>query len=78
MNQLLFLALNTDIYPANHPSGMRGLLIAFIIGVLVIAIVGGLIWMIDRYVHQIPDPVKLVAAIILVALVLIWACSAFF
>lgn len=77
MNTLLALAYN-DIYPANHAAGLKGVLLGFILGILVIAVVAGFIWMIDRYIHVIPDPVKLVTAIILVALVLIWAVTVFF
>jgi hypothetical protein len=58
------------------PAGIKGLLIGFLILVIVLAIIGGLVWCIENWVHPLPPPVKLVLAIILVILVIIWAINA--
>lgn len=78
MYPLLIAAFtNSDIYPANHPAGLKGMLISFLVAVVVLLIVAGLIWLIENYIHPIPSPVKLVVAIILVVCVIIWAISNF-
>jgi hypothetical protein len=59
------------------PSGLHGILVTFLILVIVLAIIGGLIWCIERWVHPLPPPVKLVLAIVLVILVIIWALNVF-
>jgi len=58
------------------PAGIKGLLIAFLILVVVLAIIGGLVWCIESWIHPLPPPVKLVLAIILVILVIIWGINA--
>jgi hypothetical protein len=73
----LFAVANSDIYPANHPAGLKGILIQFLVAIVVLGIVAGLFWFIDNYIHKIPDPVKMVAAVILVIAVIIWAISIF-
>jgi hypothetical protein len=55
---------------------VRDLLIGFLLLVLVLAIIAGVIWCIERWIHPLPPPVKLVLAIILVILVILWAISA--
>lgn len=57
------------------PAGIKGLLIAFLILVVVLAIIGGLVWCIEKWIHPLPPPVKLVLAIILVILVIIWGIN---
>ena len=59
------------------PAGLHGLLVSFLILVIVLAIIGGLIYCIERWIHPIPAPVKLVIAIVLVILVIIWALTVF-
>ena len=59
------------------PAGLHGLLVSFLILVIVLAIIGGLIYCIERWIHPIPAPVKLVIAIVLVILVIIWALPVF-
>lgn len=76
MNLMLAVA-QSDIWPTNHPTGLKGLLISFLIAVVVLLICAGLIWLIENYIHAIPDPVKLVVAVILVIAVIIWAISNF-
>jgi fructose-specific phosphotransferase system IIC component len=66
MNTLYFLA----VIPPLH-----NLLIGFLILVLILAVVGGLIYCIEAWVHPIPPPIKLVLAIVLVVLILIWAVN---
>jgi hypothetical protein len=57
-------------------AGIKGLLIGFLILVIVLAIIGGLVWCIENWVHPLPPPVKLVLAIILVILIIIWGINA--
>jgi hypothetical protein len=54
-----------------------GLLISFLYIVLVLAIIGGLIYCIEAFVSPIPGPIKLVFAIILLILLVIWALRNF-
>ncbi len=54
---------------------LHGLLIGFLVLVIVLAIVGGLLWCIENWVHPIPAPIKLVVAIVLVILVIIWGIN---
>lgn len=57
--------------------GLKGLLLAFILMVICIAIIAGLIWCIERWVSPVPAPIKLIIALILIALILIWAINSF-
>jgi len=57
--------------------GVSALLIQFIVLLIVLAIVAGLIWAIESWVHPVPAQAKLVLALILVLLVVLWAISAF-
>ena len=54
---------------------LHGLLIGFLILVIVLAVIGGLVWCIENWISPLPPPVKLVLAIILVILVIIWALN---
>ena len=56
---------------------LHALLIQFLILVIVLAIIGGLIYCIEKWIHPLPPPVKLVLAIVLVILVIIWALQMF-
>lgn len=67
------LLLTASTMPAN----LHGLLVSFLILVIVLAIIGGLLWCIERWIHPIPSPVKLVIAIVLVILVILWALNVF-
>lgn len=73
---LILAYANSDIFPANH-TGLKGLLITFLIAIVVLCIVAGLIWFIENYIHPLPDMVKLVAAVVLVIGVIIWAITVF-
>lgn len=68
-----------DIFPAHSSGGLKGLLISFIIALIVLAIVAGLIWAIETYINKgpLPSGVRLVIALILVVLVILWAISNF-
>lgn len=68
----------TVILTAVASGGVVHLLISFLILLVVLAIIGGLIYAIETWVHPIPPPVKLVIAIILVLLVIIWAVQQFY
>lgn len=56
---------------------LKGLIFGFIILVLVIAFIAGLIWCIDQWIHPIPPPAKLIIALVMVALILLWAVETF-
>ena len=56
---------------------LRTCLIQFLVLVIVLAIIGGLIYCIEKWVHPLPPPVKLVLAIVFAILVLIWALNMF-
>jgi hypothetical protein len=78
MNLLAFAS--TDIWPAHQAAaggGVKGILVMFLICIVVLAVVAGLIWAIETFIHALPDMLKLVIAIVLVVCVLIWAVSVF-
>lgn len=54
---------------------LRGLLVSFLILVAVLAVVGGLLYCIETWIAPIPGVVKLVVAIILLIIVVIWAAN---
>ena len=62
----------TLMFAVISPS-LHGLLIGFLVLICILAVVAGLLWAIEHWIHPIPPPVKLVIAIILVIAVLIWA-----
>jgi hypothetical protein len=70
-NPLLIAAINT--------SGLKGLLITFLIAVIIIFVVAGLIYLIETYINKapLPTPVRLVIALIMVVCVILWAISNF-
>ena len=53
------------------------LLTDFLVLVAVLAVAWGLMWGIEKWIHPIPQPVKLVLAIGLLILVILWAMSNF-
>ena len=57
--------------------GIIGLLELFLVAILVLAIIAGLIWAIERWISPIPSEVKLVLAIVIVILVVIFALRQF-
>ena len=57
--------------------GLVHLLISFLILVVVLAIIAGLVYLIETWFHPLPPMVKLVLAIILVILVIIWGVQNF-
>lgn len=69
------LHLMTYLIAAAPP--LQELLIGFLVLVVVLAVIGGLIWAIEQWIHPIPAPVKLVVAIVLVILVIIWGIKLF-
>ena len=52
---------------------LHSLLIGFLILVIVIAVIAGLMWLIENYISPIPAPVKLVLAIIILIMIVLWA-----
>ena len=75
------LLIAGDIFPAHSGggSGLKGLVITFIIALIVLAIIAGLIWVIETYINKapLPAPVRLVIALILIVLLILWAISNF-
>jgi hypothetical protein len=57
-------------------TGLTGILISFLYIIIILAIIWGLLWCIENWISPIPPPVKLVLAIILLALIVIWAINA--
>jgi L-asparagine transporter-like permease len=57
--------------------GLVGILVWFLWAILIIAVIAGLIWLIERWVSPIPNEVKLVIAIILIIVVVILALQHF-
>ncbi len=56
-------------------SGLHGILIGFLIIVIVLACLIGLLWVIEKYISPIPAIVKLILAIIILVLCVIWAAG---
>ena len=54
---------------------LKGLLIGFLVIVIVLAMLIGLLYLIERYISPIPGIVKLILAVVLLILVLIWAAG---
>jgi hypothetical protein len=79
MNTLLnLLAANTDIWPS-HAGGLKGILIGLLVMLIVLFVVAGLVWVIETYINKgpLPTPVRLVIALVMVILVIIWAFDFF-
>lgn len=55
-----------------NTASLQNLLIGFLVLIVVLAVIYGLIWAIENWIHPIPPPVKLVLAIVLVVLVILW------
>lgn len=55
---------------------VRELLIGFLVIVIIIAVIAGLLWCIEQWIHPLPAMVKLVLAIVLVVLIILWALNA--
>lgn len=55
------------------------ILLSFLVLLLVLAVVGGLMWAIETWIlkEALPKPVRVVIAIVLVILVVIWALTQF-
>lgn len=77
MHLVLAAIQNSDIWPADHPVGLKGILISFIVALVVLAFIVALLYVIDKYVHTLPDGFKLIVAIILSAAVVIWGITLF-
>ena len=45
-------------------AALNGLLLKFLYAVLLLAVIGGLFYCIDTFIHPIPGPIKLIIAII--------------
>lgn len=71
MNALLLLAASSQSLPQ--------ILVSFLVLLVVLAVVGGLIWAIETWILRgsIPQPIKVVIAIVMVLLVVIWALTQF-
>lgn len=72
MNLLL-----TSFLPAMASPNLQSILIGFLVLIVVLAVIGGLVWAIEAWIHPLPPPVKLVLAIVLVILVILWGMKTF-
>lgn len=54
-----------------------GLLIGFLYVVLALVIVAALIYCVDTFIYPIPGPIKLVLAVIVLILIIVWALKQF-
>jgi cobalamin biosynthesis protein CobD/CbiB len=70
------LTSTTLVLAASSPD-LKTLLVGFLVLIVVIAIIGGLMWAIEHFISPIPPPVKVIIAIVLVALLVIWAINMF-
>lgn len=52
-------------------AAVSGLLMKFLYAVLILAVVGGLLYCIDAFIHPIPGPIKLVIAIIVLIVIVL-------
>lgn len=59
---------------AGAPS-VKTLLIGFLLIALGILCVAGIIYLIETYISPIPTPIKLIVAIVILILVVLWLCS---
>lgn len=66
--------MNTLLMTTYQP---KELIIGFIIAVLILGVVGGLIWCIEKWIAPIPAPGKTIVAVILVVLLVLWAVMNF-
>jgi uncharacterized protein YacL len=59
--------------------GLVGILIAFLVMIVVLAVIAGLIWAIETWIIKAPLPamIRLVIGLILILLVVIWALQQF-
>jgi hypothetical protein len=57
---------------AANTSGLVNLLWMLLWAIVIIAVIGGVIWAIGKYIHPIPPPILLVIAAILLVVFLIW------
>jgi len=77
MDNLVLLAYKNSILTTGDSSGLKGLLLTVLFAIIILAIVAGLIWCIERWFAPIPAPGKTVIAVILAICVLLWAISNF-
>ena len=54
---------------------LHGILIGFLVIIIVLACLIGLLWVIEKYISPIPGIVKLILAIIILILCVIWAAG---
>ena len=53
-------------------ASIQSLLIGFLIIILIIAILAGIIWFVEKYIHALPDMVKVIIAIAVIILAILW------
>ncbi len=56
-------------------SNLHGILIGFLIIVIVLACLIGLLWIIEKYISPVPGIVKLILAVVILILCIIWAAG---
>jgi len=57
-------------------TGLTGILISFLTILIILAVIWGLLWAIENWISPIPQPVKLILALILLVAIVIWAIQA--
>jgi hypothetical protein len=57
-------------------AGLTGILISFLTILIILAVIWGLLWAIENWISPIPQPVKLILALILLVAIVIWAIQA--
>ena len=55
---------------------LQHLLQGFLVLVVILAIIWGLLWCVENWISPVPPPVKLVLAIVILILVVLWAMGA--
>lgn len=56
---------------------LHGILIGLLILVIVIACIAGLLWCIENWISPVPAMIKLILAIVILILVVLWAFQMF-
>lgn len=54
---------------------VKALIIGFLLIALGILAIAGLMYLIETYISPIPTPVKLIIAIVILALIVLWICN---
>ncbi len=53
-------------------ASMTGILIGFLQALLLIAVIGGLFWGVEKYISPVPPPIRVLVAIVVIIMIVIW------